>query len=108
MYSPRAPTFASLDPSLPPLTPLLESAIRTNLNIDLSTPTPLSALDGMADSPDSLHDNEPDAGSGAVVKRLFAHQAKALNGLLGGQHLSLSTETSSGKSLVYVQIANEQ
>ncbi|KAK1999006.1 DEAD/DEAH box helicase [Colletotrichum falcatum] len=35
------------------------------------------------------------------ITRFFAHQAEAINGLLEGQHVVVSTSTSSGKSLIY-------
>ncbi|KAL3928792.1 MAG: hypothetical protein SGPRY_002238 [Prymnesium sp.] len=35
------------------------------------------------------------------ISRLFSHQAEALSAMQGGQHVILSTPTSSGKSLVY-------
>ncbi|KAJ4996137.1 DEAD/DEAH box [Colletotrichum sp. SAR 10_66] len=35
------------------------------------------------------------------ITQFFAHQAEAINGLLGGQHVVVATSTSSGKSLIY-------
>ena len=82
VFPPREPTFGSLDPALPALSPLLVKATEKNLNVRLT-------------------EDADTGGGGWEGWRLFQHQAKALNGLLKGQHLSLSTETSSGKSLVY-------